>query len=495
MASKFSKDVEWKLAEAESYPAWVAAAKLYDSTYKLNDWKNIDETSRYDYVSIRTRLDRLRAHRANKDDHGLLFALNEGIHGNMGGMGRVELYQKAKFGTKKLITDYIDEVVASLEHLASDNVTDITLEEKMDFFNRASHCYGRSALLLSGAGTLLHFHFGVVKALWEQNLLPRIISGASGGAFVAALVGTHSHDELEKLFDPSLLDVEIEKEMGLIKYFSPFNIRKIPVEEMQRVMVRLLPEMTFQEAFELTGIHINVSVAPAEKHQTSRLLNAITSPNVLVREAVLASCSVPGVFPPVGLAAKNDQGEKQAYLPNRKWVDGSLTEDLPIKRLSRLYGVNHTIVSQTNPLVMPFVSEHKANKGLFSIVKSASYSTFREWTLAGTKLLQKQMPKQVQVNAFLNGYSSIISQTYTGDINILPSRRITNVFKLVSPRTKEEIVGLMHDGERSSWPQIERIRIQSRISFALDDILENLEHKIMLKAEKKKAIKGKKKSA
>ena len=36
----------------------------------------------------------------------------------MGGMGRFALYNKARFGTKQLIVDYIDEVVAALEHLA-----------------------------------------------------------------------------------------------------------------------------------------------------------------------------------------------------------------------------------------------------------------------------------------------------------------------------------------------------------------------------------------
>ena len=37
--------------------------------------------------------------------------------------------------------------------------------------------------------------------------------------------------------------------------------------------------------------------------QRSRLLNATTSPNALIREAVLASCAIPGMFPAVTLAA------------------------------------------------------------------------------------------------------------------------------------------------------------------------------------------------
>ena len=42
-------------------------------------------------------------------------------------------------------------------------------------------------------------------------------------------------------------------------------------------------------------------------------------------------------------------------------MDGSIKQDLPVSRLSRLYGVNHTIVSQTNPHVVPFIS--RSNRG------------------------------------------------------------------------------------------------------------------------------------
>jgi len=34
------------------------------------------------------------------------------------------------------------------------------------------------------------YHAGVVKALFESNLLPRIISGASVGSIICAIVGT-----------------------------------------------------------------------------------------------------------------------------------------------------------------------------------------------------------------------------------------------------------------------------------------------------------------
>lgn len=36
---------------------------------------------------------------------------------------------------------------------------------------------------------------GVCKALFQQNLLPRVISGASAGSLIAASVGTKTDEE------------------------------------------------------------------------------------------------------------------------------------------------------------------------------------------------------------------------------------------------------------------------------------------------------------
>ena len=329
-------------------------------------------------------------------------------------MGRSILYKKARFGTKSLIVEYIEEIGSALLHLASDNADDISLEEKFEFFQRASHCFGRSALMLSGSGTLLYFHLGVVKALWEQQLLPPIMSGSSGGALISALVGTHSRADLAKIFAPEYIRFEVEKEGGILAGLNMFKRAAISPEAVVKLYERLIPDLTFQEAYHLTGLQINVSVAPAEKHQSSRLLNAVASPNVMIREAVMASCAFPGAFPAVTLAAKNQRGERQAYLASRKWIDGSVSDDMPIKRVARLYGVNHFIVSQTNPIALPFVTESKEQHG-WGIIKHAMRNTTREWLLAGTKLIAKPVGLNPTLSKVVNMTSSVLAQTYTGD--------------------------------------------------------------------------------
>lgn len=456
---------------ATCYSEWREAALAHDAATGAERWKAIEQSRRYDYIAIRTRLDQLRMLRRRKDNRGLLFTLNEGIHGNLGGMGRSLLYEKAKCGTKRLITDYVEEVVSALNYLASPDVGDIDFEEKLDFFRRADHCFGHSAFMMSGSGSLFYFHLGVVRAMLQEGLLPRVLSGSSGGAFVGSLLSTHQDEELLGLLDPEYLVARIEEVTGGYRSSSRIKPRLMRIDEIKNVIESMIPDLTFQEAFELTGRELNISIAPAETHQKSRLLNAITSPNVFIREAVMASAAVPGVYPPVTLTAKNHLGEKQSYLPSRKWVDGSVSDDMPAKRLARLYGVNHYIVSQTNPHVIPFVADGKRKSDPLSLFRDASISTARAWVNAGAGSIERPLSWSPSLTRATNMALSVLNQDYIGDINILPANRLFNPFKVLAFLSDTEILKLVESGERATWPRIEMIRTQTRISRTLMRIL------------------------
>ncbi len=459
--------MEKAMAQAESYSEWSDAAKKHDKSTGVDVWKKSDESKHFDNVSIRRRLKRLSKLWKEQDNKGLLYALNEGIHGNMDGMGNDRLHQKAQFGTKQLIQDYVDAIANSLEYLASDKVTDIPFEEKLDFFRRAQHCYGRSAFLMSGSGAFLFFHIGVVKALWTEGLLPSILSGSSGGSVVGALVSTRVDEEIPDFFKAETAVENYERARGA----NDTGKGRLDQDEIRRSLEGMIPDLTFQEAYELTGRHLNVSIAPAERHQTARMLNAIASPNVYVREAVLASCAVPGVYKPVTLAAKNHKGERVPYLPNRKWVDGSVTHDLPAKRLARLYGVNHHIVSQANPIATPFASDFKAQKTPITAIRNASTATMKAWINANAAIWQKPLSYFPRLNSMTNMTLSVINQDYTGDINIVRPPMFWSPSKILSNLPLEDIEELIDLGERKTWPKIEMVRTQTKISQTLDRIL------------------------
>ena len=59
--------------------------------------------------------------------------------------------------------------------------------------------------------------------------------------------------------------------------------------------------MTFKEVFMQYGWNLNITVTDYSMVVAPRLLNYLTTPNVLVWSAVCASCAIPGIFDSVDL--------------------------------------------------------------------------------------------------------------------------------------------------------------------------------------------------
>lgn len=117
-----------------------------------------------------------------------------------------------------------------------------------------------------------------------------------------------------------------------------------------------LGDITFQEAFDKFGYILNITVTGNNEHDEDRLLNYLTAPNVMIWSACAASCAIPFVYGATDLFCKDSQGEVKPYtLMNRKFLDGSIGQDLPMNKLSVFFNVNNFIVSQTNPWVIPFM--------------------------------------------------------------------------------------------------------------------------------------------
>ena len=470
------KKLEQSMAEAENYQHWQSLAEQHDLLSGMDDWREVEHTELYDYAQIRLRLDRLRSLRARNDYQGLLFALNEGIHGNMGGMGKSTLYRKAKLGTKRLIEDYINEIDQSLRLIAEIPDDEISVQQKIDFFYRCNVCFGRSALMLSGGGVLGFLHMGVVNMLLQQNLLPRVISGSSAGSIVAGVLACNTDTEMLDFEHSALLQHEVKTDSSLLRRLFLGTGPQLTTEDVEGIIERMVPDMTFEEAYAKTGRQVSITVAPAEPHQRSRLLNAVTSPNVYIRAAVMASCAVPGVFPPVMLMAKNVHGDPQPYLPGRRWIDGSVADDLPAKRLSRLYSTNHYIVSMVNPIATAFLSKDEERTSLGKAAGTLGVGMGREVLNFYRGVAQTKGANWPRFNMMLHGVHALLDQEYTGDINIVPNFRIANPLRLLSHLDEEELTLLIREGERSAYSRVEAIRRCTMISRTLEELLYRFEY-------------------
>ncbi len=457
-----------ELEAAKTYVEWREIALDLDRLEGAESWKEDEACDLYDHFLIRERLGEMRRLRETGEVRRLVHALHEGLHGNLGNITTPALYAFARIGTKHLIEEYIREVVRCLDYVCAGDFQNFTRDDKIVFFKRTGTSFGRSALLLSGGATLGMFHVGVIKALFEQRLLPRVISGSSAGAIIAGMAGTRTDAQMPSMFDTETLDLAAFQRVSLRKVLKNGGV--MDSGQLERCLDLNVGGETFTEAFERTRRIIGVTVSAAEEHQGGRLLNYLTSPNVLMARAILASCAVPGVFPSVQLTARDFEGEIVPYLPSKRWLDGTVHSDLPMLRLSRLHNVNHYIVSQTNPHVVPFMtSDLASHRGLVPLARKLVLGAGRN-----TLKLAREHLRESPVRRVADQLNAVIAQRYSGDINIIPRQPPRQLLRLFSNLDARELARFISEGERATWPKIERLRNQSAISRAFEDCLQIL---------------------
>jgi predicted acylesterase/phospholipase RssA len=466
-----AKKYELALAEATNYDEWRKAALVLDHLDGHDTWREDPVSPDYDHKLLASRVKLLRRMRRRKDLDRLIFRLREELHGNLGNMANPALYQRCRVGTKKLVTDYIGEVCAALKLLCDSDVDTLPPMRKRIFMKRAARSFGRSALLLSGGASLGLFHIGVIRELEQQGILPRVITGSSAGSIVAGILASHNDAEWEQL----IADGDWRFEWARLVRLTDLGFGKGLLDQkvLQQCIDRNIPDMTFLEAYQHTNRILNITVSPADSHQFPRLLNYLTAPNVLIRRAALASAAIPGIFPPVQLRARNFEGKSVAYMPQNRWIDGSVHEDIPKDKVNRLHNINHYIVSQTNPYVVPFLNEDIEETGLIPFLQDV--------VIKAPMVQLEHLLELVQQHFELPGLGSIIKkahamarQTYSGDITIYPERSLLSFTKAFNNLGPTQLEAMMLEGRRATWPKIERIRNTTQISRTFDDCLQRM---------------------
>lgn len=344
------KELYKQMNEAPTLAEWTKAAAELDHLEGFDDWRAVKPCPHYDVEFIDHKLEMLDTPRVED----LVHELREGLLRNLAGIGNEKLYQ-ARVGTKLQIETYIDKVVNRLQFLAQEKFPPSLFSEetKFNFFYETRQSFGRSALLLSGGASLGMYHLGVIKTLFEENLLPRVISGSSVGSIMASVVCISSNEELRTLLNTnSSLNLECFDRLNapnehprlapirrkLLRLFKKGVLMDIKI--LEGCVRSNLGDFTFKEAYEKTGRILNITVASTKEFEVPRLLNYLTAPNVLIWSAALASCALRGLFEPVQLMSKNSKGETIPYQPSGlKWSDGSVGADLPMVKLSELFNV------------------------------------------------------------------------------------------------------------------------------------------------------------
>ena len=477
--------------QANTYGEFKGCALELDDLEGNNVWKLKSESEHYDAAMVEYRLKQLEDARISCDVGRMLFLIRTALSRELGDMHNLKLYKHSHIGTKALIDRYIDTALNTLDTLLdvsgrsryrSDGPeTKYILEQLLS----ARQAFGRSALLLSGGATFGMNHCGVLKALWENRLLPRIISGASAGSIVCAVLCTRTDDELPEVLatfchgDMAVFEDEAEGD-GILRKIARFlkTGALFDISHLTRVMRDWLGDLTFQEAYNRTRRILNICVSSASLYELPRLLNYVTAPNVLIWSAVAASCSVPLIFTAASLCAKDPRtGEAIPWNPSpQRWIDGSVDNDLPMTRLSELFNVNHFIVSQVNPHVVPFLVKEEEFVREEALKQEANQQSRPGFLNTITNLARDEALHRMHVIAELGIFPntltktrSVLSQKYSGDINIFPEINYADFPRILKNPTVEFMQDRMICGERATWPKMSRIRNHLAIELALDN--------------------------
>lgn len=172
----------------------------------------------------------------------------------------------------------------------------------------------RTAYVLGGGGVLGASQVGMVRALAEAGVRPDLVVGTSigavNGAFIAADPSVEGAERLTEVWQEVVREgVLWERPVRKAAKIARNPTHLLTHAPLATLLDRYLPVTEFGDL----DVPFQCVAAQIEESR------AVWFDAGLIRPAVLASCSVPGLFPPVEIAGKH-------------YFDGGLVHSIPVGR-------------------------------------------------------------------------------------------------------------------------------------------------------------------
>ncbi|KAI1995602.1 triacylglycerol lipase [Ophidiomyces ophidiicola] len=498
-----------KLHRAQSYQEWLKTASALDGLLGLDEWRRDPNTFLYNYNNITERIRRLRLAVALDEPRLVCNTIRTGLIRNMVNIAVPELYNVAYAGTKDLIEEYAVEQVLSIRYVMElqttpPHHTGFSTQTKMDFIRGARQGLGRSTLLLQGGSVFGLCHIGVVRALYYENMLPRVITGTATGAFVAAMVCIKNDKELEPFLDGESIDV---REFAFHRRHTLLHWREIFAFEQGHSWIRSifrrtlryinenycpdlyllreyarreLGDLTFEEAYKRTYRVLNITIAIPKVGGVPNLLNFVTAPNVLIWSAAVASCvSALDTELPV-IWCKDDIGKLTPWNPKyKKYLRSWYTfrqhpKSSPLRRLPQLFNVNHFIISQPRPFMIPVFGEgiHHPGGG----IHPGEWRIFRILDkLVGIETRHRL--RQLNVFGLLPtlAHRIFIDDDIPGSsVVVLPDLALGDLKAPFTGLAREKVKDLISKGERGVWPSMSSLKVRCVLEMELESAFQEM---------------------
>ncbi|KAL0346203.1 UNVERIFIED_CONTAM: Triacylglycerol lipase SDP1 [Sesamum radiatum] len=265
------------------------------------------------------------------------------------------------------------------------------------------------------------------------------------------------------------------------------------IRQLQMMLRHLTNNLTFQEAYDMTGRILGITVCSPRKHEPPRCLNYLTSPNVVIWSAVTASCAFPGLFEAQELMAKDRSGEIVPYHPpfhlgpeeassvsSRRWRDGSLEIDLPMMQLKKLFNVNHFIVSQANPHIAPLLR-------LKAMVRAYGGNFAAKLAQLAEMEVKHRCHQILELGFPLGGVAKLFAQDWEGDVTVVMPATLAQLSKVIQNPSYVELQKSANQGRRCTWEKLSAIKANCGIELALDECVAVLNHMRRLKRSAERA--------
>ena len=171
-----------------------------------------------------------------------------------------------------------------------------------------------TAYVLGGGGVLGSTEVGMVQALADRGVRPDLVLGTSigalNGAFIAADPGPEGGERLAAVWEAVLREgVFLDNPMRQAARIAKYRTHLLSNAPLRHVIARYLPVSTFEQLeVEFQCVAACIEDAGGQWFGSGDLTDPI-----------VASCSVPGLFPPVRI------GE-------RHYLDGGLVHSIPVGR-------------------------------------------------------------------------------------------------------------------------------------------------------------------
>lgn len=416
--------------------------------------------------------------------------LRAGLSRNIGGILNPKLYAKANAGTKYLIEAYVDNVSKAVKAFAEFTITPsipLTPQDKLNLLHNTRMAHGRTVLVLQGGSIFGLCHLGVVKAMYERTILPRIIAGSGTGALMAAWVCVHTDDEMPHILSGDRIDLSafaassqraaaetqgagiwlwLQTLYRRVRRFMRSGLVLDPVV-LEEAIHTNIGDMTFDEAYHATDRILNITVSPSGPGSIT-LLNHLTAPHVLIWSAALVSNANDRSQTPHRLMCKDSTGNVVPYEtttttngPTPYRSNPMTPQESPLSRLGELFNVDHFIVSQARPYIAPFLYP------TLRVFKTSFFAFFTRLILGECQLRLRQLDILGVLNAGIKRL--LMDETVPGPaLTLVPEIRAADWVRLLRNPTKAEIDHWIERGERSVWPNVVQLWVRLGIEQELE---------------------------